>query len=71
MSAIALSPAVAARRPLVLLAGNPNSGKSTLFNALSGSRTRVANYPGVTIDRRSAMLDLSGQQVELTDLPGT
>jgi ferrous iron transport protein B len=71
MSAIALTQGLPSRRPLVLLAGNPNSGKSTLFNALSGSRTRVANYPGVTIDRRSATLDLGGQSVELTDLPGT
>lgn len=69
MSAIALSMPV--RQPLVLLAGNPNSGKSTLFNALSGSRTRVANYPGVTIDRRSATLQLDGKPIELTDLPGT
>jgi ferrous iron transport protein B len=60
-----------ARQALVLVAGNPNSGKSTLFNALSGARTRVANYPGVTIDRRSATLTLDGNAVELTDLPGT
>jgi ferrous iron transport protein B len=71
MSATALSRAMPAQRPLVLVAGNPNSGKSTLFNALSGSRTRVANYPGVTVDRRSATLDLDGVTVELTDLPGT
>jgi ferrous iron transport protein B len=56
----------------VLVAGNPNSGKSTLFNALSGARTRVANYPGVTVDRRSATVPLpGGRAVELTDLPGT
>ena len=71
MSAPALSPHAPARHALVLVAGNPNSGKSTLFNALSGSRTRVANYPGVTIDRRSATLELDGGPVELTDLPGT
>ena len=58
--------------PLVLLAGNPNSGKSTLFNALTGARVRVANYPGVTIDRRSARLPVGGgRAVELVDLPGT
>ena len=56
----------------MLVAGNPNSGKSTLFNALSGARTRVANYPGVTVDRRSATVALSeNQSIELTDLPGT
>lgn len=71
MSATALSQQVSTRQALVLVAGNPNSGKSTLFNALSGSRTRVANYPGVTIDRRSATVTLGGNSVELTDLPGT
>jgi len=72
MSAIALAPRFTARQALVLLAGNPNSGKSTVFNALSGARTRVANYPGVTIDRRSATVALSADtSIELTDLPGT
>ncbi|MEZ5285710.1 MAG: ferrous iron transport protein B [Vicinamibacterales bacterium] len=72
MSATALARGPAARQALVLVAGNPNSGKSTLFNALSGARSRVANYPGVTIDRRSATVALpDGQSVELTDLPGT
>jgi ferrous iron transport protein B len=71
MSAPALAQA-SARQALVLVAGNPNSGKSTLFNALSGARTRVANYPGVTVDRRSATVALSEtQSIELTDLPGT
>lgn len=71
MSAPARLPLVA-RRPLVLVAGNPNSGKSTVFNALSGARTRVANYPGVTIERRSATVALGdGRAIELTDLPGT
>ena len=60
------------RPPLVVVAGNPNSGKSTLFNALSGARARVANYPGVTVDRRSATVPLpDGREIELTDLPGT
>jgi ferrous iron transport protein B len=71
MSATALGRSVPARQALVLVAGNPNSGKSTLFNVLSGSRSRVANYPGVTIDRRSATLALAGGPVEITDLPGT
>ena len=56
----------------MVVAGNPNSGKSTLFNALSGARARVANYPGVTVDRRSATVPLpDGRDIELTDLPGT
>ncbi len=58
--------------PLVLLAGNPNSGKSTLFNALTGSRAHVANYPGVTVDRTSARFTTrDGREFELIDLPGT
>jgi ferrous iron transport protein B len=58
--------------PIVLVAGNPNSGKSTLFNALTGARAHVANYPGVTIDRVSAPLTASdGTSFELVDLPGT
>ncbi|MDH4064075.1 MAG: ferrous iron transport protein B [Acidobacteriota bacterium] len=72
MSGTALARGPASRQALVLVAGNPNSGKSTLFNALSGARTRVANYPGVTIDRRSATVALAdGRSIELTDLPGT
>ena len=58
--------------PLVLLAGNPNSGKSTLFNALTGAQAHVANYPGVTVDRRSATLNAAdGRAIEVVDLPGT
>lgn len=58
--------------PIVLVAGNPNSGKSTLFNALTGSRARVANYPGVTVDRASASFtSADGGEFELIDLPGT
>ncbi|MEY4637471.1 MAG: hypothetical protein RJA55_3269, partial [Acidobacteriota bacterium] len=58
--------------PIVLVAGNPNSGKSTLFNALTGARAHVANYPGVTIDRVSATLATAdGGAFELVDLPGT
>lgn len=57
---------------IVLVAGNPNSGKSTLFNALTGARAHVANYPGVTIDRISAPLAASdGSTIEVVDLPGT
>jgi ferrous iron transport protein B len=58
--------------PLVLLAGNPNSGKTTLFNRLTGSRAKVANYPGVTVAKLSGTLRLdSGDSAELVDLPGT
>ena len=56
--------------PQVLIAGNPNSGKSTLFNALSGGSAHVGNYPGVTVDRTSARLRLGVQEIELVDVPG-
>ncbi len=61
------------RTRTVALAGNPNSGKSTLFNALTGFRQRVGNYPGVTVERRAGILrDGSGSSpIELIDLPGT
>lgn len=59
-------------RPLVALIGNPNSGKTTLFNLLTRSNARVGNYPGVTVERRTARAVLGGQRdVELLDIPGT
>jgi ferrous iron transport protein B len=58
--------------PLVALVGNPNAGKSALFNALTGARQKVGNYPGVTVERHAGRLALSdGRPVELVDLPGT
>lgn len=68
--------ALAARADLrtttVALVGPPNSGKSSLFNRLTGLRQRVANYPGVTVDQRRGRLRLGGgAAVELLDLPGT
>lgn len=58
--------------PLVALVGNPNAGKSALFNALTGARQKVGNYPGVTVERHSGRLALDdGRPVELVDLPGT
>ena len=54
------------------LVGNPNAGKSALFNALTGARQKIANYPGVTVERKAGRLVLpSGEAVELTDLPGS
>ncbi len=58
-------------RPRILLVGNPNTGKTTLFNRLAGARARTGNFPGVTVERRSATLELAGRTVELVDLPGT
>ncbi len=58
--------------PLVALVGNPNAGKSALFNALTGARQKVGNYPGVTVERKSGRMALAdGRPIELVDLPGT
>jgi ferrous iron transport protein B len=60
--------------PLLHLAlvGTPNSGKTSLFNALTGSRQKVANYPGVTVERKEgSFVTPNGRQVSLVDLPGT
>ena len=52
--------------------GNPNSGKTAVFNALTGSRQKVANYPGVTVERKSGLFRTpAGRTVNLIDLPGT
>ncbi len=54
------------------LVGNPNAGKSALFNALTGARQKIANYPGVTVERKAGRLMLpTGEAIELTDLPGS
>jgi ferrous iron transport protein B len=54
------------------LVGTPNSGKTALFNALTGGRQKVANYPGVTVERKAGVLQTpSGHSVHLVDLPGT
>jgi ferrous iron transport protein B len=59
-----------ARRIAIL--GNPNAGKSTLFNQLTGLRQKVGNYPGVTVEKKVGFCDLpSGDRAELTDLPGS
>jgi ferrous iron transport protein B len=54
------------------LVGTPNSGKTALFNALTGSRQKVANYPGVTVERKAGVLQTAaGHRIDLVDLPGT
>jgi ferrous iron transport protein B len=62
------TPATGARR--IAVAGNPNAGKTTLFNRLTGLRARVGNYPGVTVDRKEGSCLLEGQRAVLLDLPG-
>lgn len=55
---------------IIALAGNPNAGKTTLFNALTGLKQKVANYPGVTVERKIGMWDVAGNSARLIDLPG-
>src|ERR1017187_6818021 len=61
------------QRPYTIaLVGNPNSGKTSLFNALTGLNQKVGNFPGVTVDKKTGSLALEdGSKVELIDLPGT
>ncbi len=54
----------------IALAGNPNAGKTTLFNSLTGLKQKVANYPGVTVERKEGAWNLDGKTVNLIDLPG-
>ncbi|PWD80618.1 ferrous iron transporter B [Ignatzschineria ureiclastica] len=55
----------------IALLGNPNCGKTTLFNALTGHQQKVANWPGVTVDKKSGHFTVKGQSIEVIDLPGT
>ncbi len=57
-------------RPLVALVGNPNTGKSTLFNRLTGLRQHIANYPGITVEKKSGLLRACGSEMDILDLPG-
>jgi len=54
----------------IAVAGNPNCGKTTLFNELTGSRQMVGNWPGVTVDRKTGMYSFAGHDFELVDIPG-
>ncbi|WP_422059456.1 ferrous iron transporter B [Sphingopyxis sp.] len=58
--------------PSIALVGNPNAGKSSLFNALTGARQKIANYPGVTVERKAGHASFAdGRPLSLIDLPGT
>lgn len=54
----------------VALVGQPNCGKSTIFNLLSGAKQHIANYPGITVDKKSAFMKIGDKEIELIDLPG-
>jgi ferrous iron transport protein B len=62
---------VSAHAITVAVAGNPNCGKSTLINAIAGSRLQVGNWPGVTVERKEAAFEHQGRSIRLVDLPGT
>lgn len=55
----------------IALSGNPNAGKTTAFNALTGARQHIANYPGVTVEKKYGQLTHKGYDIEVVDLPGT
>ena len=55
----------------VALAGNPNSGKTTIFNNITGARQHAGNYPGVTVERREGFKNFAGKELLIIDLPGT
>ncbi len=68
---IPLESVTVSRGKTIALIGNPNSGKSTVFNRLTGLRQKTANYPGVTVEKRIGRLQLDNSVVDLIDLPGT
>ncbi|MFO7739325.1 MAG: ferrous iron transport protein B [Desulfatiglandaceae bacterium] len=59
------------RNVTIALSGNPNSGKTTVFNALTGARQHIANYPGVTVEKKYGAVFHKGHEIEVVDLPGT
>lgn len=68
---IPLEQVTVARGKTIALIGNPNAGKSTVFNRLTGLRQKTANYPGVTVEKRVGKIELENSLVDLVDLPGT
>jgi ferrous iron transport protein B len=59
-----------ASAPVIAVIGNPNTGKSTLFNMLTGLKQKTANYPGVTVERHTGTINVGDQEIGLVDLPG-
>ncbi len=57
--------------PRIAIIGNPNVGKSTIFNYLTGLNQKISNYPGVTVDKKTGTLQIEGEHFEILDLPGT
>ena len=57
--------------PKIAIIGNPNVGKSTIFNQLTGLNQKIGNYPGVTVDKKTGLMNFKGKTYEIIDLPGT
>ena len=55
----------------IALAGNPNAGKTTIFNALTGLRQHTGNWPGKTVEKKEGEIELNGSRIKIVDLPGT
>ncbi|MEO7413665.1 MAG: FeoB small GTPase domain-containing protein, partial [Opitutaceae bacterium] len=71
LSAAPAAPSSPTRQPVYALVGNPNCGKSTLFNALTGLKQKVGNYPGVTVEKKvGTAYSQHGQSITIIDLPG-
>ena len=60
-----------AKKITIALAGNPNSGKTTIFNNLTGARQHVGNYPGVTVEKKEGIFRYEDYEINVVDLPGT
>jgi len=71
MSDDQIAVATASKSITVALAGNPNSGKTTVFNSLTGARQHVGNYPGVTVEKKEGAFEHSDREIQVVDLPGT
>lgn len=66
-----MSEATISKTHKVAIIGNPNVGKSTIFNYLTGLNQKIGNYPGVTVDKKTGLLQINGENFEILDLPGT
>ena len=58
------------KKPVIAVIGNPNCGKSTLFNSLTGIKQKTGNWPGVTVERREGLAKHQGHELIIVDLPG-